>query len=285
MLLQIGSILLVILVTGYGMLYVHRNQKRIEVPMNGAALILVGLTTATMGFLLMQISGNSVTLSIVLSLIYTIACGVLMGGVPYKVNGLNQIIIGFIGATIGSVLGYMTFSSTTSFFVVVLLFLLLVYLILKIFDKQIAIQTSRKKSNKKANKTSYTSSVILASGFIVLLAVILLSVKQINVGIIGQPQKAEAMLDEDNNLQMGTIHVTPSGLDPKSTELTAGTMAKVVVIVDDQQGENFHLVSNAFNLDAPLKKGENIILLDNPIKGQYDFIVYPGEYKGTFIVR
>ena len=62
------------------------------------------------------------------------------------------------------------------------------------------------------------------------------------------------MLDEDNNLQMGTIHVTPSGLDPKSTELAAGTMAKVVVIVDDQQEENFHLVSNAFNLDAPIKK-------------------------------
>ena len=153
MLLKIGSILLVILVTGYGMLYVKRNKKRTEVPTNGATSILIGVTTATMGFLLMQTSGNSVTLSIVLSLIYTITCGVLMGGVPYKVKGLNQIIIGFIGATLGSVLGYMTFSSTTAFFVVVLLFLLLVYLILKIFDKQIAIQTSRKKSNKQANKT------------------------------------------------------------------------------------------------------------------------------------
>ena len=72
MLLKIGSILLVLLVTGYGMLYLKRNKEHMEIRTNGAAFILIGVTTATMGFLLMQASGNSVSLSIVLSLIYTI---------------------------------------------------------------------------------------------------------------------------------------------------------------------------------------------------------------------
>ncbi|MFF2446314.1 hypothetical protein ACFVSW_04350 [Neobacillus sp. NPDC058068] len=285
MLLKIGSLLLVLIITGYCILHFNRNKDNIFRSIGTVTTLLTGFSTATVGFLLMQTSNYNLTLTIIICFLVAIVCGFLVGGPFQKVKGLNELLSGFIGASIGSTLGFLTFISITPFLIVDILFVLFIYFLLKLFDKQIVMEQNKKLSNKGKKKLSHASTIILSSTFGILLLIIFLNFNHFHVGIIGQPQKQNAVMDEENDLQVATINVTPSGFDPKNTILKANTMIKVNFIVDIQEGKQVTLVSNDLKLNIGLKKGNNMVLLDNPQIGQYHLMLEPGKSEGLLTVK
>ncbi|MFJ5714131.1 hypothetical protein [Neobacillus sp. NPDC093127] len=54
-----------------------------------------------------------------------------------------------------------------------------------------------------------------------------MNAKHLNAGVIGQPQNQAAAIDEENDMQVATVRVTPSGFDPKNTTFKANSMIKV----------------------------------------------------------
>jgi hypothetical protein len=285
MLLKIGSLLLVLLISGYCILHFNRNKENFSKAIGTVTTLLTGFSTATVGFLLMQISNYNLTLTIIICFLVAIICGYLVGGPFQKVKGLNELLSGLIGASIGCTLGFLTFISPTPFLIVDILFVLFIFFLLKLFDNQIVTEQNKKRSKEVKNKVSLAPTIALSSIFGILLLIIFLNFNSIHLGVIGQPQKQNAVMDEENDLQVATINVTPSGFDPKNTILKANTMIKVNFNVDIQEGKQVTLVSNDLKLNVVLKKGNNMVLLDNPQIGQYHLMLEPGKSEGLLTVK
>jgi hypothetical protein len=81
------------------------------------------------------------------------------------------------------------------------------------------------------------------------------------------------------------IEVTAAGFSPKNSELETGSMLKAVFSVDKATGSDLRLISKDLNIEAPLKPGDNIFLLNNPQPGVYEFQIGGTSYTGTFTVR
>jgi hypothetical protein len=177
----------------------------------------------------------------------------------------------------------MVFISNIAFLIVAILFIVFVYMMLRWIDKLLVKEPVKK--GKKIKKPSYGPTVGLAGCLAVLLIIIAVNVNHISIGMFGQPQSQSAVIDEENDMQVATIHVTPSGPDPKNTIFKSQTMLKVVFNVDQSDNEKRTLISNDLHLNVPLKKGTNVILLDDPQKGQYHFSLLPGNTTGQFTVK
>ena len=251
--------------------------------------LLACVSSLAMGFFIIQISNFNIWLSAIICLIVSIVSGLLVGESDLKIKGLNQILSGFIGGTIGLVLGYMVFISNIAFLIVAILFIVFVYMMLRWIDKLLVTEPQNKvkqgTKGKKIKKPSYGQTVGLGGCLILLLIVIAVNTNHISVGMFGQPQSQNAVIDEENDMQVATIHVTPSGPDPKNTIFKSQTMLKVVFNVDQSDNEKRTLISNDLHLNVPLKKGQNVILLDDPQKGQYHFSLLPGNMFGMFTVK
>jgi hypothetical protein len=197
---------------------------------------------------------------------------------------MNEIISGLLGATIGSVIGYMTFISSKPLLIIDIIFILSIYLLLLFFDKRMVAQSPKKGPNKQGKHPSNFPTVLLSALLLFLFIVLGMNMSQINIGVIGQPQNQTSTIDENNDIQVATIHVTPSGFDPKNTTLTAKTMMKINFDVDSKMGNNVQLISDDLKLNVNLKSGKNMILLDNPVKGKYQYMLGSGKSSGTFTV-
>jgi hypothetical protein len=282
MLLNIGSILLVFVLTSYSIFHFNKAISR---PSNLITALFSACATAAVGFLLMHITAYQVLLTGGLFLAFAVVCGYFIGDTTHKVKGLNQILSGFLGGAIGTVLGYMTFITATAFLVVDVLFIVFVYVVLQIFDKQQSsaqILTKKKSTNKISKQPSYkVPGALLAISVIFVTA---MSATDIAAGVIGQPQTQEAILEVENDLQVATIHVTASGFNPKNTTIKANTMVKIIFNSDYEEGKDIFLVSNDLGLNLKLKSGENMILLNDPVVGEYQFSLEPGNFLGQLII-
>jgi len=271
------------------MYHLFQNKGKLSDSAKKIILLLACVSSFTMGFFIIQISNFNVWLSAVICLIVSIVIGLLVGESGLKIKGLNQILAGFIGGTIGLVLGYMVFISNIAFLIVAILFIMIIYGILRWIDTLLEAKPQKKKEKrekgKKEKKPTYGLTGWLAGCLALLLIIIAINSNHISVGMIGQPQSQVAVMDVENNLQVATIHVTTSGPDPKNTIIKSQNMLKVVFKVDSSDNEKRTLISNDLHLNVPLKKGENIILLDNPLKGQYHFSLSPGNMSGLFTVK
>ncbi len=284
MLLNIGSLLLVLLITSYCLFHFYRNKERLSGPIEKVTSLLIGVSTATIGFLLMQTSSYHLPLTIVVCLLFALGTGFLVRRLFDNERGINETVSGLLGATLGSVIGYMTFISSKPFLIMDVIFILSIYLLLLFFDKQMVAQSKKKGPGKKGKHPSTSPSVVLSVIFLFVLIILGVNMSQINVGIIGQPQNQTTTIDENNDLQVATIHVTPSGFDPKNTTLTSKTMMRINFDVDTKMGSNVQLISNDLKLNVNLKSGKNMILLDNPVKGKYHFMLEKEKTSGTFTV-
>lgn len=282
MLLKVGSFLLVLLMTGYSIFHIHKNK----VALKGSLGIcipasLVGVSSCAFGFLLMQTSSFHIGITIGLSFIFVVVASFLLKGK----ESYNELLSGVLGATVGSLVGYMTFGSTTAFFVVDIAFILVLYLVLRWIDRKLAEPQPKKKLGKGKSQESRGLTVILVATVVFVLGFVGVNFDKIPFGTIGQPQNQEATLDTENNLQEAIIEVTPSGFNPKNTTIESQNMVKLMVNAEVTEGKEVRLVSDDLKLNVTLKNGKNMILLNNPLQGKYDLRLEPGKAKGSLTVK
>jgi hypothetical protein len=282
MLLKVGSFLLVLLITGYSIFHILKNKATYKDSLGiGIPALLVGVTSGAFGFLLMQTSSFHIGITIGFSLIFVVVVSILLKGK----KSYNELLSGVLGASIGSLVGYMTFGSTTAFFIVDILFILVLYLVLRWIDRKLAEPQPKKKLGKGKAQKSQWLTVILATTVVLELGVVAVNVDKIPFGSIGQPQNQQATLDTENNLQEAIITVTPSGFNPKNTTIESQNMVKLTVNAEVAEGKEIRLISDGLKFSVTLKNGKNMILLDNPLQGKYDLRLEPGKAKGSLTVK
>jgi len=62
-------------------------------------------------------------------------------------------------------------------------------------------------------------------------------------------------------------------------------MTKIIVDVDSDAGGNTRLASTDLGINIPLKTGKNILLLNNPLKGEYNISLEPSKSVGKLLVK
>ena len=285
MLLKMGSLLLVLLIVSYCIFHFHRNKEKMSKSIEWASSLVTGVSAAVFSFLLIQVSNFNLILTIVGALLFTLVSGFLSKSLFPEQNGVNEWLSGLVGTTLGATFGYMMFLSTKPILILDVVFILFIYLLLTFFDRQLKEDSKRKTGKKNIKQSSNVSTIMLSTLLVIVLLVIGINIKQIKMGVIGQPQNQTAAIEQDNNLQVATIHVTRAGIEPKNTTLKAYTMLKLIFDVEKELGNNIKFVSNDLKINADLKSGKNTILLDDPQAGNYTYTIQPGNYSGTITVR
>ncbi|MEH7401529.1 MULTISPECIES: hypothetical protein [Bacillaceae] len=283
MVLKYGSLFLVLLLTCYSFNHFYRNRERFPITLKSMISLLVGVSSATISFLIMLTTNYNVLLSIIFNLLLVILFLVLSKKLFN--NGITGMLASLLGAFVGTVIGYMTFISSISVVIVDILFIVFIYLLLFFVDRKLVSNSNQKNKNKRNHAKTSNSTVILTSILVIFVIIFTVNMDKVNVGVIGQPQKQAAKQDDQNDLQYATIHVTPSGLSPRNTIFKPATMTKIIVDVDPDAGGNARLASTDLGINIPLKTGKNILLLNNPLKGEYTISLEPSKSVGKLVVK
>ncbi|MGG0176967.1 hypothetical protein [Gottfriedia acidiceleris] len=281
MVLKYGSLFLVLLLTFYSFHHFYRNKERFPSTLESSISLLVGVSSATISFLIMLTTNYNLLLVFILNLLLAILIFVLSKKLFGK--GITDMLASLLGAFIGFVIGYMTFISNTTFVIVDILFIIFIYLLLFFVDRKLV--SNQKSKNKSVHARSSNSTVVLTSILLIFVIIFTVNLNKVKVGVIGQPQKQTAKQDNQNDLQYATIHVTPSGFSPKNTIFKPATMTKIIVDVDPDVGGNARLASADLGINIPLKTGKNILLLNNPLKGEYNISLEPSKSVGKLLVK
>ena len=289
MLLKFGSLLLVVIITAYSLIQYQRNKSKFSRMLGALVSLFLGVSAAVFAFITIQSLNNNLVLSGLISLLFSIGGGFVARRLIHLDTWMNVALSALIGSLFGFLIGYVTFIANPPILIADVIFIVFVYVMLQFSDKFVGRESTQKTAKKKKKgqpkKTIKGSTVSLTIIFVIFGAVVAGNFKNIQVGAIGQPKKQTATQDDMNNLQEAIIHVTPSGLNPKNSVFIAKTMMKVTIVVDPNAGENLKLSSEELKLNMDLKEGENIILLDNPLKGSYPFTIEPKNFSGTLIVK
>ncbi|MEE6452568.1 hypothetical protein RAH41_18555 [Gottfriedia acidiceleris] len=283
MVLKYGSLFLVLLLTCYSFNHFYRNKERFPSTLKLTISLLVGVSSATISFLIILTTNYNVLLAFILNLMLVILIFVLSKKLIDK--GVTETLASLLGAFIGFVIGYMTFTSSKTIVIVDILFIIFIYVLLFIVDRQLISNSKQKNKNKKKHGKSLNSTVILTSILVIFVILYGVNMNKVKVGVIGQPQKQAAKQDDQNDLQYATIHVTPSGFSPKNTIFKPATMTKIIVDVNPDVGGNARLASTDLGINIPLKTGKNILLLNNPLKGEYAISLEPSKSVGKLLVK
>ncbi|MDR0270545.1 hypothetical protein [Paenibacillus sp.] len=287
MLLNIGSFVLIILITGYHV-YFSFHKKGLLTTSAGMSVssVFAVLTGLAFGVASSQTFDFGLSLSVMISVMFAVIAGFALGISFGWQSAINGILSGSVGAMLGAVIGRLFFTSKSVVLVAVVLFILCSFIVQKIGDSLIRrSQPKTKKAKLAAQKPTYISSILLASCVVICGEYLLLQQDQISIGAIGQPQSQIAVIDEENDLQVATIDVSAAGMTPKSTEFKAFTMIKAIINVKPDAGTDLKIISKDLNISAELSAGQNIFLLNNPQPGTYEIEIPSKNYKGTFTVH
>jgi hypothetical protein len=286
MVLSIGSLVLAVLLTGY---FLYSCYQRKEMFQGNDGTTSVSVFAALASFLFGMIASQAFDLDLrVLSgiaVLFAVLVGFVGGRMFGKQTVLREILLGAIGAIVGTVLGSLFFRSNVVVVIFDLLFVACVFLFQKWVERLLRKKPKKGKRAKGKVKQSASKGTIILAVFVVVVAgVFLLQSSQLPVGLIGQPKSQQVTPDEANDLQVAKIEVTGAGLAPQNTQLQSVSMLKAVINVQQSAGSGLKLVSKGLNFSADLKAGENVFLLNNPQPGTYDIVVEPKGYRGTFTV-
>lgn len=286
MALKYGSLLLVLLLSGYSFNHFYRNKEKFSILLTS---ILIGASSATISFFIILATNYNLLITFILNLSLAILFSIMTSKLFNNGNGITALLTYLLGAFVGGLIGYMTFNSSKPIVIVDILFILFIYLFLFLADRKLGSNSNQKnKVGKKKvvqNSSTKKSTVILASVLLIFVIVFAANITKVKVGVIGQPQQQTAKQDDQNDLQYATIHVTPSGFNPKNTIFKPETMTKIIVNVDKDAGDNARLVSADLDINIQLKTGKNILLLNNPLKGEYQFSLEPSKSVGKLLVK
>jgi hypothetical protein len=91
--------------------------------------------------------------------------------------------------------------------------------------------------------------------------------------------------DEENGLQTVIIEAGKSGYRPAVLEMKAHRMTKIRFrLTTDDEGMS-RLLSPDLNLEARLRRGDNVFLIGNPLPGTYAFHSGDGRHEGMLVFR
>lgn len=286
MLLKIGSLLFIMLLTIHHVYYMHQRRDSLASSGMWAALSIALAAGASFGFVLGQ-TYQDYPFVTSLSVVLFAAVGYIAGKQVSAIASLNGLLAGTMGTMIGSYVGLALYPSNKGILIGDILFILIMFILQKMMDSLEDKRRKAKRAKKNANKIkiSYTGTIILLSGVILLAGILVSQSNHIGIGQIGKPQSQKAVYDDENDLQEATIEVTSSGFIPKNTEFKAGTMIKATFDVKQNTGTGLTLISNDLGIHAELKKGENRFIMNNPQPGTYEIQLNPGGSICTFTVH
>ncbi|PEJ58236.1 hypothetical protein CN692_08115 [Bacillus sp. AFS002410] len=287
--LKYGSLFLVLLLTYYSLNHIYRNKERFSSTFYSMISLMVGVSSATISFLFIL----TINYNLLISFILDVLLAVLILGITKKLfnKGITDMLASLLGAFVGTTIGYMTFTSSITIVIVDVLFIVFIYLLLFFIDRKLVSNSPQKKKhiiegkNERILIGSSNSTVLLISALLIWAIIFTVNIDKVKVGVIGQPQKQTAKQDDQNDLQYATIHVTASGFSPKNTIFKPETMTKIIVDVEKGSAENPKLTSADLGINIPLKTGKNILLLNNPLKGEYQISLEPSNSVGKLLVK
>jgi len=292
-----GSLILVVLITGYNLFFIYRklNAHTMLVRAYFSAANSI-VASAAFGALVAQTYQLGLFGSIGTSLIFAVGVGVLSSmTIRGRQNpAINIVLFGWLGAILGAILGTMMYKSNKVILIIDTLFIIIMYLLQKLSEWKAGNEQHPQSQTRKASRESsapmkkrlppYVGSVSLAAAIVLAAGVIWFQQDEINAAQIGQPRTQTAVYDEQNDLQLATIEVTENGFIPQKIDLVSGTMIKAVFNVSPKNKTGFTLQSTDLDVSAPLKPGENIFLINDPQSGTYEFNLDNGKGKCTFII-
>lgn len=291
MLLPIGSFILVLLITSYSVLFIYQQKEKMNVSFGTIITMVITLSASTaFNVVLAQAFSLKLNATIGVGFLFAAAIGYFAGRPFYMKAVINSVMVGFLGTMLGSVIGRMLIATNAVILITVTSLVIIMYVIQKIIDGNLAKTNTNKKNtkifvNRQPRRSSYFSTILLSAAVIMLAAVIMMHQNDVIIGQIGQPQTQKAVLDEENELQEATIHITASGISPKDTQFEAGTMIKVIFIVESGAGSDLILDSEELGIHAPLFEGKNNIIINKPQPGKYEFMLESTSFKGTFTIK
>ncbi|MFC5447542.1 hypothetical protein [Paenibacillus aestuarii] len=294
MLLQAGSLVLILLYTSYIIFYSYRRKELISKKMGAfTALAAAFMSSASAAIVAVMSFGDYLIVAVGVALLYAIAAGYVAGKSYSPMTAINGAITGLLGAGIGSLLGILLFGADRTVLIVDTVFIVVMFLFQKTMEWQsrqpgIQAQSKPAKKNKQklvVQKASYISTVILSVICFIFGFGVLIGKNHIHIGQIGKPQSQMAAIDEKNDMQVATIQLSHAGISPPNTDFKAKQMMKVIVKVEPNAETGLKLISDVLGIKADLKNGDNMFLMNNPQPGTYAYTVEPGGYKGTFTVK
>ncbi|NOU99824.1 hypothetical protein [Paenibacillus planticolens] len=292
MLLNVGSLVIIALYTGYNIFYLFRMRDKLKGTMGSLfAMMIAFVASAAFGLVSAQAYQANILLSIALAALFAVISGFISGRPNGLQSAINSVLIGCLGAMAGVLLGVMLIVSNKVIVAADTVFLIFMFLTQKWMEwqsnrvEQKAKPTKGSKNKAKPAAASYKGTIILAAVLVVFGVGILLQKNHIQIGAIGQPQTQVAVVDEKNDLQIANIQVNRSGISPKNTEFKPKQMIKAIVNVNANAGTGLKLKSPILGIDASLNPGDNVFLMNNPQPGTYEYTVEPGGFKGTFTVK
>ncbi|MFC5402807.1 hypothetical protein [Cohnella soli] len=293
MALHYGSLIIIALLAAYTLYF---NARRIEGTFTRA---VVGLSASfassfAFGIVFAQTFHYGLFTSTGVCLLFAAIVGACSRWPLQARVAIAGILAGWIGAMAGSVLGTILFVRPQIVLIVDTIFVVFMYLLQRFGEWNAGRErNNRQQAQKAANqvgkqggaKQPFTGIALLAVCCVIVAAITIARKDDILSAQIGQPLTQTAQYDEENNLQMATLEVTPSGFSARNTVFKAGTMIKAVFHVASDGSSGLTLVSNDLDVNAPLQPGDNVFLIKDPQPGIYAFTLGDGLSTCTFSVE
>jgi hypothetical protein len=289
MLFNFGSLLFVVLITSYSIIYgKQRSAKMSEASGMGIAVTLALLSGTAFGFVSGQTFQDYPIAVVIGSMLIAAAAGYINGKWFGLAPSLNGLLAGIFGSLIGSYFGLVLFASQKALLIADILFVICIVLVQRFMDAQAKDKRKSKKSSSKhpnQKKVKYSGMVILTMLVVVSAGFILMQKDRIGIGELGQPQTQTAAYDEENDIQEVTIHVSASGISPKTIQFQPESMVKANFNVKPNVNHPVKLHSNELGIDAELREGNNRVIMNKPQPGTYEITLEPGGFTCTFVIE
>ncbi|QHT59384.1 hypothetical protein GXP70_04970 [Paenibacillus lycopersici] len=304
MALYIGSLLLVLGATAYLMAAGIANRI--------TAIALMFLASAALGFLLIETLDYRLGLAAGIAGLSATALGMAHIRRYGAATAVNAAVTGWLGAALGLFAGSRFYVTNAVMIGADIAFVALAFLLQKAAERysreaaepgkqtQPAKQTEpgkqtqpgkpanrRKEAARKAKRASSAvpASAMYAAAVAVLASVLLSHADSSNADRIGQASSADAVYDLDNGVQTATVEVNGAGFNPRNINLRSDVMVRLVFHVSSLAADDMTFVSKDLNLEAPLRKGDNIFMIKKALPGVYGFTVRGSNASGTFTVK
>ncbi|MCD9026508.1 cupredoxin domain-containing protein [Cohnella silvisoli] len=290
MLLNIGSLIMIVLATGYSLFILHRRKDLMSTRAGKFdATLLAVIAGLAMGIVAVQTLEYNQPQAMGVAVPLAAVLGYFAGKRFSHLFSIHSALTGCLSAYAGIVFGMRFFASDNVVFATDVVFIVFLFLFLRSVEWQSNVEhnkkTQVKRKKKHSDKSGYATVVMYGIGTAALATVIWLWGNSVPIGQIGQPQSQQSEYDEENDLQVAVIEVNAAGFSPLNTNFNKGGMIKAVFHVSSYAKANLTLVSADLNVNAQLKQGDNVFLFNNPQPGTYKFIVGEETSLCTFTVK
>jgi len=280
--------LLIVVVTAYFVLLVHRRREKLTCMAGMLIAMTVGMMmSVTLGVLFGVYFQQDLTTSTILAVVAGMMGGYAAGRPISLMAAMDGLLAGIMGGMMGAMLGAMLLFPTAMVWFVNILFAVVMLVLRRLIDEE---SESADKEESEAKRPFFRSGAIMV-GLIALTGLLLAGGKTSLPGV-GQASghaaggHAAAQAEITGDVQEATIYVSSSGYSPQHIELTAGVPARIHFQTEGDIGCLRQVVSKELGIDQILEAGRhNYILLTDVKPGTYRYTCGMGMYEGTITVK